>query len=204
MNISKGHIPLHPQAGLAFPYKRWRRNCLAWAASCHHQHCLSLSRTQPPVPSAPSAMPQAGSPQGWTHSWPPQECKVLPWVSWSSGMKHTYFREYFHTEENGTPQHSTCSLSNNCKESNHKQPWAQFQKNPTFYGAEDTLTALQKRQSLIQELSKATEPPCSLQMPICWPWLGVLVSFQKETKATMHLSPPTRHTTFPMHQVGLV
>lgn len=81
-------------------------------------------------------------------------------------------------------------------------------KPPTFYRAEETLTVVQKRQSLIQGLSKAVEPTCSLQMPICWPRSGVLVSFQKETRATTDgfflLPKAARHAAFSMHQVSLV
>lgn len=66
------------------------------------------------------------------------------------------------------------------------------------------LPCKKKVENLIQELGKAVEPTCSLQMPFCWPCSGVLVSFQKEARTTTHPSPKSHWTCYISHAQGLL
>lgn len=139
----------HQRGTFSFPRDRFgiSAHVLATRGKAAKSACSELSPTTThPVsgpehwcPQPPQPCPRQ-SPQGWIQSWPLQECKAVLSISLSSGARHIYSREYFHTERHSAPQHHTYFSCSHCKELNHQWPRTQHQ---LFYRTKET--AVQKK-----------------------------------------------------------
>lgn len=182
MNTPKGHIPLHPQTGLAFPYMCWQQRKMQQklpycTASCHHLPCV---RTWALVSSAVRAESIAD------HCQSTKLCFQFLYLQ----EQNTFFPGNTF-QQRGTVLHST-TLTPLIALGRVKQSVTQGSapKTPTFYRTKETLTAVQKKVRSYPRVQQGL-----LQTHICWPCSGVLVPFQKGTRAATHLSAPRSHQT---------
>lgn len=122
MNTSKEYVPLHPQAAWHLPTNSGDKGSSSKTARPELPPATTPWALAVPWTDLSAVCPSSHAP-GREMSGPnPQQTTVLPWISWSSGMKH--FRE---NKFNSALQCPASSSSSNCKESNHKRPRAQYQ-----------------------------------------------------------------------------
>lgn len=123
MNTSKGHIPLHPQTGLALPYMHWQQR--KQQKKLPGPSCLlpPPALCQTPAPVSPGLNPElttAGV----------QSCAFNFFIFRSK--THLFQGILSHRERHSAPQHHTYCSCSHCKEWNHQWPSAQHLKPPYF------------------------------------------------------------------------